>query len=329
MAIVMGADRILERIEALWDELNELEDRLAARFGGPPETTARLLALEQAVRDLGARQEEILAGTDRLLRRQVTYLDDDVALTTLESGERIYADRRDGGIATHLLTAGMWDPAHLSLFRRLLRAGDRVLDIGANHGVYALAAAAAVGPSGEVHAYEPNPRLAALARRSALINGAAGWLHVHEAAVADEAGTGVLAFDGSWSAAGNIRKGRPEAAGLPVPVLALDEVFTDPNLIVHAIKLDIEGGEGLALHGMRRLLERSPEVRILVNFAPSKLADAGTPAEEVAAMLAGLGLTPSEITTEGRPSPGTWDELLAAPGRMGKILVARGEVLAL
>src|SRR3954453_11048007 len=42
---------------------------------------------------------------------------------------------------------------------RLLRAGDKILDVGANIGYLTSLFAIRVGPSGMVHAFEPHPRV--------------------------------------------------------------------------------------------------------------------------------------------------------------------------
>ena len=71
-------------------------------------------------------------------------------------------------------------PSHEGrIMRACLAEGDTFLDVGANHGSYALMAAPLVGPSGVVAAFEPQPRLASLLRRSFEAN---RFLHgtVHE-----------------------------------------------------------------------------------------------------------------------------------------------------
>ena len=63
-----------------------------------------------------------------------------------------------------------------------------VLDVGANAGIYSLAALA-VQPDAFVHAFEPTPEIAARLRATAKLNQLDN-LYVHEAAV----------FSGEWSA---------------------------------------------------------------------------------------------------------------------------------
>ena len=72
--------------------------------------------------------------------------------------------------AVHAL-AGAYDTYLTDLLRRFLRPGMGVLDIGANIGVFALLAAAKVGPDGYVLAVEPNPANTRLLEASRRLNG--------------------------------------------------------------------------------------------------------------------------------------------------------------
>src|SRR5580700_9037165 len=65
-----------------------------------------------------------------------------------------------------------------------------ILDVGANAGIYSLAALA-VQPDAMVHAFEPTPEIAARLRATAKLNGL-GHLHVHEVAVLNTNGQATL-----------------------------------------------------------------------------------------------------------------------------------------
>jgi tRNA1(Val) A37 N6-methylase TrmN6 len=65
-----------------------------------------------------------------------------------------------------------------------------VLDVGANAGIYSLAALA-IQPDATVHAFEPTPEIAARLRATAKLN-ELDHLHVHEAAVLNKNGQASL-----------------------------------------------------------------------------------------------------------------------------------------
>ena len=63
-----------------------------------------------------------------------------------------------------------------------------ILDVGANAGIYSLAALA-IQPDATVHAFEPTPEIAARLRATANLNGL-DHLYVHEVAVLNKNGAG-------------------------------------------------------------------------------------------------------------------------------------------
>jgi FkbM family methyltransferase len=56
---------------------------------------------------------------------------------------------------------GCYEPRSFAVFRSLIKTGARVIDVGANVGQYALAAANLAGSSGQIVAVEPNPVICA------------------------------------------------------------------------------------------------------------------------------------------------------------------------
>jgi hypothetical protein len=87
--------------------------------------------------------------------------------------------------------------------------------------------------------------------------------------------------------------------------------------------MDVEGHEGRVLRGMRRMLERSPGVRLMMEYAPAMMARSGVPAAEVIGLLSGLGLRAWMIDDEGGLAAVGWEALAAMPGGIRNILVAQ------
>lgn len=78
------------------------------------------------------------------------------------------------GSAPHGAWLGTLERRKLSHFVSRLRPGMTVWDIGANVGLYTLAAARVVRPGGRVAAFEPLPRNLGFLRRHLDLNGCAG-----------------------------------------------------------------------------------------------------------------------------------------------------------
>lgn len=129
-----------------------------------------------------------------------------------------------------------------------LKPGMRVFDIGANVGYYTQKFAEAVGPTGEVHAFEPVPASAAKLRE---LQQQYSWIHVHQCAVADRLGEIEMSMEGGSTSPNHmITIGEPSGglSSLKVQVRTIDELSLElgaPNMV----KIDVEGYEWHVLKG--------------------------------------------------------------------------------
>jgi FkbM family methyltransferase len=135
---------------------------------------------------------------------------------------------------------------------RWVRPGDAVWDVGANVGVFTVAAAAAAGATGRVVAFEADVDMAALLVRSvAERRGRGAEVVVIPAAVSDQSGTVRFAISGYRTAASSIEGfGRFHESGRVrvCPCWRIDDV-TAWHGIPSLIKIDVEGAENLVLRG--------------------------------------------------------------------------------
>jgi FkbM family methyltransferase len=137
---------------------------------------------------------------------------------------------------------------------RLVRAGDVALDVGARWGTYTALLARVVGPTGLVHAFEPN-RQHSRALRS--IARASRNVHLHPFALSDEAGSAALhipVLDGRASD-GLASLARPTSAHQTVQIerRRLDDF---PFERIDFIKCDVEGHELPVFRGGQATLRR-------------------------------------------------------------------------
>ena len=139
---------------------------------------------------------------------------------------------------------GDYDPKITWILRRLLRAGDQVVDAGANFGLISLMAANLVGPAGCVHAFEPQRHLASMLTESAQLNGY-GWLQVHSMALSDRDGEMELfTCPGVTGAASLETAATTDAMTTSVTVAHANDYLNQLELgKVRLLKLDIEGHE--------------------------------------------------------------------------------------
>jgi FkbM family methyltransferase len=276
------ADPEAQAREALLRRVAEMDNAL----------TRRALAAEERLDRISRRMEEIVAyfaqRSHPIHYTHANYLGDHTALTLLHGHYMLFVDTRGTDLAPHLMVHGVWETAYTTVFQRMIKPGANVLDIGTNFGVYAILGAAS---GGRIHAFDPNPRLCQLVRRSAAVNGFTERLTVHEAAVGDADGEAMVAMSNDWPGGGHMVAPGSQEAGTPCRVLTIDSLFPDPGFRAEVIKIDVEGNEGRALLGMRGLLARSPEVKIMMEFAPAMLASQGVGPERVIELLHGLGFS--------------------------------------
>lgn len=175
----------------------------------------------------------------------------------------------------------------MKFLARYLRAGDCVLDIGANVGVYTIFMAGLVAVSGQVFAFEPDPDSRQRLELQVKLNGLTS-VAIEPYAVSDQ--TGEIGFSrGGSSATRHIV--RAVGSALPeqrseVRSIALDDWEPWPKCDL--IKIDIEGAEPLAFLGASHRLRESPPPVILMELAGYSKSY-GYESEAVMDMLAQYG----------------------------------------
>jgi FkbM family methyltransferase len=152
-----------------------------------------------------------------------------------------------------------------------LGPGDAFLDVGSHVGLYAIGAAARVGPRGHVVAFEPTPATVHKLSRNLALNQLSDRVVIEEVAVSDAAGWVEFTTTGT-SMMNSIFAGLPEGHHRPggqlqsiqVRTARLDD-YVEPGRRTTA-KIDTEGHELAVLRGATNLLA-SP-ARIFVELHP-------------------------------------------------------------
>jgi FkbM family methyltransferase len=150
----------------------------------------------------------------------------------------------------------------------LVKPGMVVYDLGANIGYITIMLAQAVGEQGQVFGFEALPENVDRLRENLELNGLEGRVNVVGAAATD--GRGEAEFlcgssGGMGKVAGSAgRPARQEGITCRVPTTSLDHfVLEEGNLPPAAVKMDIEGGEILALPGMKRVIGRHRPILLM------------------------------------------------------------------
>lgn len=185
---------------------------------------------------------------------------------------------------------------------RCLRPGMRVLDIGANVGVYTTQFARAVGESGHVYAFEPAPQTAARLRANISLNQLANVTVVTKA-LADREGTAEFHLfpDGedvynSLGAAWRPKEGIRATQVIEVETITLDAFARQEGLSsVDLVKLDVEGAEEAVIRGGTSLLRASPQALVVVELYEPSAAQCGSSVEATVRVLRSLDYQPHSV----------------------------------
>lgn len=229
----------------------------------PAESPSLELAL-LTVADLARLDRPALERRCRALARSC-YVGDQAALCRFLGRYKMYVSTLDVGFGPHLLLDGIWEVWLTQFLARRLKAGMRVVDAGANHGYYTVLMADIVGPTGHVAAFEPNPPIANLLRRTIAANGYGYWVSVHQDALVDKDDAQLLFLapqDEPKNACivDDTYQGRP--ATFTVAGHRLDTLLMDwPR--IDFIKIDVEGAEEELVEGAMGLLKRDRPAMVL------------------------------------------------------------------
>lgn len=170
--------------------------------------------------------------------------------------------------------------------RSVTHAGDVVLEVGANVGIFTVLLARCVAPSGRVFAFEPAPLTRAALEDHLALNGAQNVVTVVPEALGSECGTSDF-FVEEMSGQNTLSKTHsriPGAKRISVSVNTID-AFCDANEIAPSlIKIDVEGFEHSVLRGAMQTLRKACP-RVIVEFHPMLWNETGTSFEEIRALI--------------------------------------------
>ncbi len=200
---------------------------------------------------------------------------------------RLYGFTFDRLLYLWLHRAGLMGRAGLQEIVSHVSQGMRVVDVGANVGVYTSLFAQLVGSSGRVIALEPAPDNWRALNKALTTN---RWnnVEIYQVAAADQSGR--MCFERSFYNSGNnalcLESGRDGAES--VEVVRLDDLLAGRR--VDFIKIDVQGWEAAVLRGSEQTLERNRPLRVRAEVWPAGLIRAGSSTDEVVELLEARGL---------------------------------------
>ena len=201
------------------------------------------------------------------------------------------------------IKTGGWREPELDLVPLGVRAGETVLDIGANYGFYSYHLAKAVGPKGKVYSFEPIPftfaTLQVIAKLLRIRNTELipkGCSNKNERVSFNVPVQHSQALSAGLAHLGNREDDRPgkdiqvrweETRAISGEVVTLDS-FLPPLSNLTFIKCDIEGAEFFAFSGARKLISQNPPT-VICEINPWYLQGFGVAVSDLTDFFAALG----------------------------------------
>jgi FkbM family methyltransferase len=188
------------------------------------------------------------------------------------------------------------DRAERRLLARLVFPGSVVVDAGANIGIYSQFLSGCVGPAGMVHSFEPEPKNFARLRAAvaSLPN-----VRVNQLALSDKTGDSLLYISEELNVDHHAYPSEGETRRtLSIRSTTLDDYFKFGDR-VDFIKIDVQGYELHVLRGAKRVLEENPNIKLLLEFWPYGLEQAGAEWTDLVATLERQGLVIREFSKNG------------------------------
>jgi len=174
---------------------------------------------------------------------------------------------------------------------KLLSEGDTFLDVGANHGSFAIVASKLVGANGFVLAVEPQPRLAKALERSLTANALCKF-QIHNLAVGNTDGEIELLVPLGTSGSAGVfpeHSATHQYKTFKVPLRRFDDLVDWRQFQGRVLlKLDVEGSECAFLIGASQMIT-TLKPTLIIEVHPTSLKAAGATGDKLKELLQTLG----------------------------------------
>jgi len=183
-------------------------------------------------------------------------------------------DYRDKLIARNIILTGNWEKAETALIKEIVRAGDLVIDVGANIGWYTAILSNLVGSKGRVISFEPEPNNFQALQTNIYLNNLKN-VTAYQTALLDS--NGIVNFELSNENFGDHRVRLKDAVIneteiydessrqlISVTASTLDEIINtelkdilEEHQHIRLIKIDCQGSEIAILKGAQKALSKT------------------------------------------------------------------------
>lgn len=311
LSIPEKIDLLYEQMRSLGTQLEALERKVDGIVRETGSMGQEIKSMGQEIKLVHAYSSAVNARAERV-KPIVTC---DGAVLTLFEGFVMAFPGEDYGLTASYTFADNIELGLRSLFRRTVKSGMNVVDVGANVGVYTLISGSLVGEKGRVYSFEPTPRIFDLLEANIGMAGLNGRVEARRAAVSDEGGK-KLRLRLCKSTRNNTLFGDNDgecADSVEVETIKLDEALRGRR--IDFVKIDAEGAEPFILRGMREIIRDNPQIIVVIEFASAHLLRAGVDPGGFIKEIKDCGLSIARVDDyTGEAVPISDEELVGIPG---------------
>ena len=204
--------------------------------------------------------------------------------------------KTDAHISRQIAEHGEWESYETQLLLAHLFPGAVFVDVGANIGYYSIIASSLVGDRGRVFAFEPEQDNYTLLKNNVELNTLSNVTAVR-GALSDHKGGGYIYLNEENRGDHQIyqQSGHSQArASQHIQLFNGAQFLTGcepPVSRIDFLKVDTQGAEAVVMAGLLPLLKASlPDIKIILEFTPFSLRQAGSSGMALLDLVAGLDL---------------------------------------
>lgn len=194
--------------------------------------------------------------------------------------------RKTCGDLPSIVLSGEYEEFNAKIFSKLIKSGFVVIDVGAHVGFYSLLARSL---GAKVYAFEPEIKHKDFLVENILLN-KFNDIIVANMAVSDECSMTMPLHKSNFRGAQyTLYPVRDNDECSLIRVTTLDDFYKYTDTIVDVVKIDVDGMEASVLKGMRNVVSRNSNIKIMLEFSQAHLTKAGSTANELWGTLQLLG----------------------------------------
>lgn len=186
---------------------------------------------------------------------------------------------------------GSYEPYEKEIFKKLIRVGDIVLDVGAHIGYHTLTMARLVGDKGKVIAFEPDPINFAILEKNIAANKYSNITAIKKGIAESTKNSNRDFYFPLNNNSGSLIEDKkyPRGSSIKIDTVSLDDFIN--NYLgdrVDFIKVDVDGGEHFVIQGMHSTLKKDSLV-VLMEYNTDVIKKSGYDPEQDFALLQSNG----------------------------------------